>query len=225
MQRPVSPSGSVVSDSMDGAVKIAAGASQDPGLSASESARAGAGAGADDGSLASSADSTGRPKVTKRTDYLSWDEYFMSLAFLSAMRSKDPSTQVGACIVDAHHRVVSIGYNGFVGGVSDDDLPWAREADNPLDTKYPYVVHAEVNAVLNRNAGSVRGCTMYVALFPCNECTKILIQSGISEVVYLSDKYHDTVPMIASRRMLDLAGVKTRQYIPKDKQLVINFGT
>ena len=133
-------------------------------------------------------------KVTKRTEgVVEWDDYFMSIAFLSSMRSKDPSTQVGACIVNADKRIVGIGYNGFPRGCSDDLLPWAREGKEPLETKYPFVCHAEMNAILNKNSADVKGCSIYVALFPCNECSKLIIQSGISEVVFLSDKYHDTM--------------------------------
>ena len=138
----------------------------------------------------------------------------MSIAFLSSMRSKDPNTQVGACIVNADKRIVGIGYNGFPRGCSDEELPWAREAENPLDTKYPYVCHAEMNAILNKNSADVKGCSIFVALFPCNECAKLIVQSGISEVVYLSDKYADTVPVIASRRLLEMAKVKLRHHIP-----------
>ena len=145
-------------------------------------------------------------KAGKRTEgVLSWDEYFMSVAFLSAMRSKDPSTQVGACIVNERKQIVGIGYNGFPNRCSDDKLPWAREAKDQLDTKYPYVVHAEMNAVLNANSASVRDCTIYASLFPCNECTKLLIQAGIKEVIYASDKYHHLPSFVASRRMLDMA--------------------
>ncbi|DBA04601.1 TPA: hypothetical protein N0F65_012184 [Lagenidium giganteum] len=133
------------------------------------------------------------PVVRKREDYLTWDDYFMSVAFLSAMRSKDPSTQVGACIVSPDNKIVGIGYNGFPNGCGDDNLPWARESStgSALDTKYPYVCHAEMNAILNKNAADVRGCTIYVALFPCNECAKLIIQSGIARVMYCSDKYHN----------------------------------
>jgi len=130
------------------------------------------------------------------------------------MRSKDPNTQVGACIVNADKRIVGIGYNGFPRGCSDEELPWAREAENPLDTKYPYVCHAEMNAILNKNSADVKGCSIFVALFPCNECAKLIIQSGISEVVYLSDKYAATVPVIASRRLLEMAKVRLRHHIP-----------
>lgn len=137
----------------------------------------------------------------------------MSIAFLSAQRSKDPSTQVGACIVDEENRIVGIGYNGFPRGCSDDALPWSREGEL-TDTKYPYVVHAEANAIMNKNTVSLHGCRMYVALHPCNECAKLILQSGIKEVVYFSDKYHDTPTMVASRRMFELAGVTVRHHAP-----------
>lgn len=161
-------------------------------------------------------------KTKKREDYLSWDDYFMAVAFLSAQRSKDPSTQVGACIVDENKKIVGIGYNGFPWGCSDNDLPWDREGEW-VDTKYPYVCHAELNAILNKNHADVKGATLYVALFPCNECTKLIIQSRMKEIVYLSDKYHDEPNMVASRRMLDLAGVTYRQYTPTKKRITIDF--
>ncbi|CAM9822097.1 unnamed protein product [Scytosiphon promiscuus] len=164
-------------------------------------------------------------RTGKRTDFLVWDDYFMSVAFLSAMRSKDPSTQVGACIVNQDKRIVGIGYNGFPMGCSDDDLPWARHADEELDTKYPYVCHAEMNAILNKNSADVKGCSIYVALFPCNECAKLIIQSGIREVVYLSDKYHKTTSMTASRRLFELSGVKCRQHVPKEEKITIDFSS
>ena len=144
--------------------------------------------------------------MDKRTDILSWDEYFMGLAHLSALRSKDPSTQVGACIVDPSHRVVSVGYNGFPFGCSDDEFPWSREG-GVLESKYAYVVHAELNAILN-SPRSVSGCTIYVSLFPCNECAKAIIQSGIKRIVYESDKYSDTETTKASKKMLTAAGVE-----------------
>ncbi|CAH1792458.1 unnamed protein product, partial [Owenia fusiformis] len=159
----------------------------------------------------------------KRLDYLEWPEYFMAIAFLSAQRSKDPASQVGACIVNEENKIVGIGYNGMPNGCSDDILPWRRTADDRLDTKYPYVCHAELNAILNKNSSDVKRCTIYVALFPCNECTKIIIQSGIKEVIYVSDKYHDKPEMIASRRLLDLAKVRYTQYKPKKRQIVIDF--
>ena len=143
----------------------------------------------------------------KRTDYISWDEYFMGVAMLAARRRKDPSTQVGACIVSQDNIIISTGYNGMPKGCSDDEFPWERSgAEN--ETKYPYVVHAELNAILNANGRDLRGSKLYVALFPCNECAKAIIQSGVKEVVYLSDKYKDTMGNLASKKMLDAAGVQ-----------------
>ena len=147
----------------------------------------------------------------KRSDYLSWDEYFMGIALLSAQRSKDSNTQVGACIVNQEHKIVSVGYNGMPTGCNDDDMPWEREGEF-LSTKYPFVCHAELNAILNRSAGSLQGCSLYVTLFPCNECAKAIIQSGIREVVYDSDKYADTAGVMASKKMLRAAGVTLRRY-------------
>ncbi len=138
--------------------------------------------------------------------HISWDEYFMGVALLSAKRSKDPSTQVGACVVNADKRIIGIGYNGFPTGCSDDDFPWSKTDTNRLNTKYPYVVHAEPNAILNCTS-SIKGATLYVTLFPCNECAKLIIQSGIRHIVYMSDKYRNGESDIASRRMLDAAGV------------------
>lgn len=145
----------------------------------------------------------------KRKDVLSWDDYFMGLAHLSAKRSKDPSTQVGAVIVTEEHRVVGIGYNGFPNGCDDDVFPWAREGEF-TQTKYPFVVHAELNAILNSNQ-QCRGCTLYVSLFPCNECAKAIIQSGIKKIVYECDKYAETEGVIASKKMLRAAGVELVQ--------------
>ena len=147
----------------------------------------------------------------KRRDYISWDEYFMSVAKLAGMRSKDPNSQVGACIVSLDNKILSMGYNGFPKGCSDDEFPWAREGQ-PLDTKYLYVVHSELNAILNYRGGSLEGAKLYVSLFPCNECAKAIIQSGIKTIVYDEDKYHDTPSTIASRRMLDAAGVRYYRY-------------
>ena len=151
----------------------------------------------------------------KRTDYISWDEYFMSVAILAAMRSKDPSTQVGCCIVDNNNIILSTGYNGMPMGCSDDEYPWDREGE---ETKYPYVVHAELNAILNAGGKSLKGARLFVDLFPCNECAKAIIQSGISEVIYLRDKYATAANMIASRRMLTSAGITPQiqnEYIQK----------
>ena len=147
----------------------------------------------------------------KRQDYLSWDEYFMGVAMLAAMRSKDPGTQVGACIVDANNKILSIGYNGMPTGCSDDCMPWEREGD-PLHTKYLYVCHAELNAILNYNGGSLEGAKLYGTLFPCNECCKAIIQSGIKEIIYMSDKYANTDSVIASKKMFDMVGITYRQY-------------
>lgn len=158
----------------------------------------------------------------KRKDYISWDEYFMGVAILSAMRSKDPNTQVGACIVSPDSKIVGVGYNGFPKGCSDDDLPWEREG-NWIDTKYPYVCHAELNAILNSSITSLKGSTLYVALFPCNECAKAIIQTGISKVVYLSDKYRDTDATKASRMMLTAAGIELKQLVTEKKELILHF--
>lgn len=160
--------------------------------------------------------------MAKREDYITWDEYFMGLALLSAKRSKDPSTQVGACIVNDDNRVVSVGYNGFAFGCSDEEFPWDREGDF-LNTKYPYVVHAELNAILNVRGVSLHGARIFIALFPCNECSKAIIQSGIKEVVYLSDKYAETDSVKASKKMLQAAGVKLTQLKPRTDKIEINF--
>ena len=159
----------------------------------------------------------------KRQEYLSWDDYFTAVASLSAYRSKDPNTQVGACIVDSNQCIIGIGYNGFPRGCSDDHLPWSRKAPNPLHTKYLYVVHAEVNAVLNKGSKDCTGATLYVALFPCNDCAKVIIQSGIKEVVYLSDTYHHSDMCKASRIMFEMAGVKCRQYLPSRKKINVDI--
>ena len=159
----------------------------------------------------------------KREGYISWDEYFMAVALLAAERSKDPNTQVGACIVDADNRIVSTGYNGFPYGCSDDEYPWSREGAEAADTKYGYVVHAELNAILNARGRNVAGTRLYVALFPCNECAKAIIQAGITEVVYLSDKYANTPTTLISKRMLRSAGVSLRQLLPEKESLTIDF--
>ena len=156
----------------------------------------------------------------KRKDYISWVEDFMGVALLAAKRSKDPNTQVGACIVDSNNIILSTGYNGFPIGCSDDEYPWAREG---TDTKYPYVVHAELNTILNANGKNLRGARLYVSLFPCNECAKAIIQSGIKEVIYLSDKYATTVGTVASKRMLASSGVSVRQLEPSVDSLSISF--
>ena len=160
--------------------------------------------------------------MDKRQDYISWDEYFMGVALLASQRSKDPSTQVGACIIDGEKRILSTGYNGFPQGCSDDEFPWNRD-ESLGDTKYQYVVHAELNAILNASGKKLSGATLYVGLFPCHECAKAIIQSGVNEIIYLSDKYHDTPSTTASRRMLDAAGVCYRQLKPTKASIVIKF--
>ena len=156
----------------------------------------------------------------KRTDYISWDEYFMGIAMLAARRSKDPSTQVGACVVSKDNIIISTGYNGMPKGCSDDIFPWDREGD---DTKYPYVVHAELNAILNANGRDLRGSRIFVALFPCNECAKAIIQSGVKEVLYLSDKYNGTLGNLASKRMMDAAGVKYTKLKMEHESITLDF--
>ena len=156
----------------------------------------------------------------KRTNYISWDEYFMGVALLAAQRSKDPNTQVGACIVSQDNIILSTGYNGLPNGCSDDEFPWERQGE---ETKYPYVVHAELNAILNSGGRVLKGAKLYVALFPCNECAKAIIQSGVKEVYYLSDKYADSLSTLASKRMMDSAGVKYIQLRTRLKEIVLDF--
>ena len=161
----------------------------------------------------------------KRENYISWDEYFMAIAKLSAMRSKDPSTQVGACIVSNDNRILSIGYNGAPNGFEDDKFPWAREGEN-LNTKYPYVCHAELNAILNYRGSKkdLENSKIYVDLFPCNECAKIIIQSGIKQVIYLSDKYADSENNIASRRLFDECEIKySKIELKKEREIKIEL--
>lgn len=157
----------------------------------------------------------------KRTDYISWDEYFMGVAYLAGMRSKDPSTQVGACIVSSDNKILSMGYNGFPTGCSDDAFPWDKEGEE-AQTKYPYVTHGELNAILNYRGGSLEGTKLYVSLFPCNECAKAIIQAGIKTIVYDSNKYANTPAVIASRRMLDAAGVQYYQYKRTGREIKLN---
>ena len=158
----------------------------------------------------------------KRTDYIAWDDYFMGVSLLAAERSKDPSTQVGACIVSNDNRILSTGYNGFPQGCSDDNFPWNRD-ESMGETKYNFVVHAELNAILNAGGKSLVGSRIFVSLFPCHECAKAIIQSGVKEVVYLSDKYNGTVSDNASKRMLNAAGVKLTKIKPTKAQIVLNF--
>ncbi|QGW29166.1 deoxycytidylate deaminase [Phnomibacter ginsenosidimutans] len=160
--------------------------------------------------------------MAKRTDYISWDEYFMGVALLSGRRSKDPSTQVGACIVNKQNKIVGAGYNGLPIGCSDDDFPWGKQGDF-LQTKYPYVCHAELNAILNNIGMDLTGCRIYTALFPCNECAKAIIQSGIKEVVFLSDKYAGNDSFVASKHMFDTAGVSYRKVNTQVKKIELSF--
>lgn len=147
----------------------------------------------------------------KRENYISWDEYFMGVAKLAGMRSKDPNTQVGSCIVSKDNKILSMGYNGFPMGCSDDEFPWDREGEE-LETKYVYTVHSELNAILNYRGGSLEGAKIYVSLFPCNECAKAIIQSGIKTIIYEQDKYANTASVMASKRMFDRAGVRYYRY-------------
>ena len=160
--------------------------------------------------------------MKKRADYISWDEYLMGVALLSAQRSKDPNTQVGACIVNDQNKIVGAGYNGLPIGCSDDEFSWSKEGDF-MDTKYPFVCHAELNAILNNIGMDLKGCTIYTALFPCNECTKAIIQSGISTVVYLSDKYEQSDAARASKLMLDKAGIAYRKVVASVDRIVLSF--
>ncbi len=160
--------------------------------------------------------------MNERKGYLSWDEYFMGIALLSAERSKDPGTQVGACIVSPDKKILSMGYNGMPRGCHDTLMPWAREGA-PQDTKYMFVCHAELNAILNYDGTSLRGSTIYTTLFPCNECTKALIQAGIKEVIYLSDKYANTDSTRASKRMMDMVGITYRPYTISNKEITLDL--
>lgn len=152
----------------------------------------------------------------KRKNYISWDEYFMGVALLASMRSKDPSTTVGACIVNSDNKIISTGYNGSPTGYDDDTMPWDREGDFQ-NTKYAYVCHSELNAILN-SPSVVKGCKVYVTLFPCNECAKAIVQSGIKEVIYLSDKYANSENNIASRKLFDECGVNYKKIEIKDEK-------
>lgn len=161
--------------------------------------------------------------MSKRNDYISWDEYFMGVAVLAGKRSKDPSTQVGACIVDKHtNRILGQGYNGFPIGCNDDVFPWKRDGEY-LETKYPYVVHAEANAILSCKVSSLEDAKLYVTLFPCEHCCKLIIQSGIKEIIYISNKYKNTDSIKASTLMFKAAGVKMTQLDAKNKKIEISL--
>ena len=160
--------------------------------------------------------------MMKRQDYLKWDDYFMGIALLSSMRSKDPNTCVGSCIVSQDNKILSVGYNGMPQGCSDDEYPWERDGE-PLDTKYLYVCHAELNALLNYTGTNLHNSRLYTTLFPCNECTKALIQAGIAEVIYLEDKYADTSSNRAAKRMMDSSGVTYKIYHPSNKDITLSL--
>ena len=157
----------------------------------------------------------------KRQDYINWDEYFMGVAKLASLRSKDPNSQVGACIVSPDNKILSMGYNGFPIGCSDDEFPWGREGDT-LNTKYAYVTHSELNAILNYRGGSLEGCKIFVTLFPCNECAKAIIQAGIKTVIYDSNKYDGTPSVEASKKLMTAAGVEFKQYEPTGRKIELS---
>ncbi|MBR4515486.1 MAG: dCMP deaminase family protein [Lachnospiraceae bacterium] len=161
--------------------------------------------------------------MNQRTDYISWDQYFMGIAIMSAERSKDPNTQVGACIVSPDNRILSVGYNGMPAGCDDAEMPWNRDGDG-LDSKYIFVCHAELNSILNyRGGGTLKGARIYATLFPCNECAKAIIQSGITEVIYDSDKYSDSDSTVAAKKMFSMAGVKIRPYVNGHKKIAFEL--
>lgn len=155
----------------------------------------------------------------KRQDYINWDQYFMGVAELSALRSKDPNTQVGCCIASPDNKIYSLGYNGLPIGLSDDEFPWENKAENVEDTKYPYVCHSELNAILNFTGHSLKGCRLYVTLFPCNECAKAIIQSGIVEVIYKDNIYPDSISTITSMKMLKAAKIKITKYQSANREI------
>lgn len=159
----------------------------------------------------------------KRQDYISWDEYFMGIAKLSALRSKDPNTQVGACIVSEDNKILSMGYNGMPIGCDDDEFPWNRDSEDPYDNKYYYSTHSELNAILNYRGGSLEGAKIYVTLFPCNECAKAIIQCGIKKVIFDDNKYEDTSSVKASKRMFEASGVEVVQYSKSNEKIEIEL--
>jgi dCMP deaminase len=163
--------------------------------------------------------------MPKREDYISWDEYFMGLAIMASNRSKDPNTQVGACIVDDENNILSLGYNGTPNGYSDDEFPWERIGEDVTTTKYAYVCHSELNAILNasRQGIKLKDSILYVTLFPCNECAKALVQAGIKKVIYLDDKYHDTQLSAVSRKILTTTNVKFEKYNCSGREIKIKL--
>ena len=159
----------------------------------------------------------------KNEEYLTWDQYFMGIAKLSAMRSKDPHTQVGACIVGEDNKILSMGYNGMPRGCSDEEFPWGRDGEDPLDTKYIYVCHAELNAILNYSGTNLKGSRIYTTLFPCNECTKALIQVGIREVIYQDNLYPDSASVVAAKKMMKAAGITYRPYAQTNREVILSL--
>ncbi|XP_061393990.1 probable deoxycytidylate deaminase [Musca vetustissima] len=170
----------------------------------------------------------------KRQDYLYWEDYFMATAVLSSQRSKDPVTQVGAVIVNEDNRIVAIGYNGFPSRCEDDEFPWYKASEieelleedqqlDPMQDKKMFVVHAEANAILNKNCANLKGTRIFTTLFPCNECAKLIVQSGITKVYYISDKYADKPIYRASRLMFAKASIECVRYVPRQKKIVIDF--
>ncbi len=158
-----------------------------------------------------------------KNEYLSWDEYFMGIAVFTSLRSKDPSSKVGAVIVNAKNRIVGTGYNGFVAGIDEKQFSWEREGEW-LQTKYPYVVHAEANAILNSTTSNLASCRIYATLFPCNECAKQIAQKEISEVIYLSDKHRDKDFHLASVKIFNAAGIKIRRLeMPALNEILTRF--
>ncbi|CAD6208200.1 GSCOCG00010452001-RA-CDS [Cotesia congregata] len=162
-------------------------------------------------------------EIKKRDDVIGWDDLFMGIAFMAGTRSKDPCTQVGACIVDQHKRIVSVGYNGMPEGCHDDKFPWGKDPNDPLKNKHTFVCHAELNAILNRHGADIRGSTIFVSLFPCNQCAKLIIQSGLKEIVYYCDKHAEKPSTIASKMMLDAASIKYRVYVPEKKVILVDL--
>lgn len=146
---------------------------------------------------------------------ISWDNYFMGVAQLAAKRSRDLNTQVGACIVKGKN-IIATGYNGMPRTCDECGLPTGREG-NWLDTKYPYVVHAEMNAILNAPTTKLDGCKIYVTLYPCCECAKAILQSGIKEVYYLEDKHPEQDTFKASKKMFELSGTKVEKFIKEEE--------
>ncbi|KAF7710059.1 hypothetical protein HF521_008931 [Silurus meridionalis] len=154
----------------------------------------------------------GPPPPMATTGSYKDEVYFMTVALLFAKKSPDPNTKVGACIVNQEGKIVGIGYNKMPNGCENADFPWKRGKYDDPTTKHQYVCHAELNAIVNKTSVDVKGCTIYVTLFPCNQCARILIQSGVRNLVYLSNKRKDRPDTNVSNKLLDTAGVTCRQF-------------